>query len=286
MRIKGNTKVVGLFGYPVNHSLSPLFQNAAFAELGLNFAYFPFLVHPKDLSRAVEAIRTLNLVGVNVTVPHKEKIVNYLDETSPEVKKIGAVNTVVNQKGRLIGYNTDGEGFINSLKEKRFNPRGKRVLLLGAGGAAVSIGFSLLREKAKKVVLINRTYPRAINLSNRLKRIFPNSFLRVIKFEDRNSFPGREDIDLLINATPVGMRSGDSLLINIKGFSSKVFVYDIVYNQPTKLLKEAKKRNLSHLNGLEMLISQGALSFELWTGRKAPIDKMRKALKKAVKREE
>ncbi|NQS90446.1 shikimate dehydrogenase [Patescibacteria group bacterium] len=286
MRIKGNTKVVGLFGYPVNHSLSPLFQNAAFAELGLNFAYFPFLVRPKDLSRAVEAIRTLNLVGVNVTVPHKEKIVNYLDETSPEVKKIGAVNTVVNQKGRLIGYNTDGEGFINSLKEKRFNPRGKRVLLLGAGGAAVSIGFSLLREKAKKVVLINRTYPRAINLSNRLKRIFPNSFLGVIEFEDRNSFPGREDIDLLINATPVGMRSGDSLLINIKGFSSKVFVYDIVYNQPTKLLKEAKKRNLSHLNGLEMLISQGALSFELWTGRKAPIDKMRKALKKAVKREE
>jgi len=162
MRINGNTKVVGLFGYPVNHSLSPLFQNAAFAELGLNFAYFPFLVHPKDLSRAVEAIRTLNLVGVNVTVPHKEKIVNYLDETSPEVKKIGAVNTVVNQKGRLIGYNTDGEGFINSLKEKRFNPRGKRVLLLGAGGAAVSIGFSLLREKAKNVVLINTTYPRAI----------------------------------------------------------------------------------------------------------------------------
>lgn len=283
MKINGNTKVVGLFGYPVNHSLSPLFQNAAFAELGLNFVYIPFLVHPKDLSRAVEAIKALNLAGVNVTVPHKEKIVPYLDEVSPEVEKIIAVNTVVNQKGKLVGYNTDGQGFISSLRQRGFNLRGKRVLLLGAGGAALSIGFSLLREKVGEIVLINRTYNRAIDLSNRLKKIFPNSSLRVIKFEDRNFFAGREDIDLLVNATSVGMRAGDPLLINLKGFSCKIFIYDIVYNRPTELLKEAKKRNLPHLNGLGMLIFQGALSFELWTGRKAPLNKMREAVEKEVK---
>jgi len=278
MRIKGNTKVVGLFGYPVNHSLSPLFQNAAFAELGLNFVYLPFLVHPKNLPQAVKAIKALNLVGVNVTVPHKQKIVPYLDEISPEVEKIGAVNTVVNQKGRLVGYNTDGEGFVNSLREKGFNLRGKRILLLGAGGAALSIGFSLLREKVGEIILVNRTYNRAIDLLNRLKKISPNALLRVIKFEDRNFFPEREDIDLLINATSVGMSPEDPLLINLKGFSSKVFVYDIVYNRATGLLGEAKKRNLFHLNGLGMLIHQGALSFELWTGRKAPLDKMREAM--------
>ncbi len=279
MRIKGNTKIVGLFGYPVEHSLSPLFQNAAFTELGLNFVYLPFLVHPKDLPRAVEAIRALNLAGVNVTVPHKRKIVDYLDEVSPEVEKIGAVNTVVNQKGKLVGYNTDGKGFISSLKERRFDFQGKRVLLLGAGGAALSIGFSLLREKAEEIVLINRTQTRAVNLSNRLKRIFPSSFLRVIKFKDRDSFPGKKDVDLLINATSVGMGSGEPPLINLEGFSCRIFVYDIVY-RPTRLLKEAKKRDLPYLNGLEMLISQGALSFELWTGEKAPLNKMREAIKR------
>ncbi len=271
---------MGLFGYPVSHSLSPLFQNAAFAELGLNFVYLSFLVHPKDLARAIEAIRILNFTGVNVTVPHKEKIVDYLDEVSLEAEKIGAVNTVVNQEGKLVGYNTDGRGFISSLKGRRFNPRAKKVLLLGAGGAALSIGFSLLRERAGEVVLINRTQTRALDLSNRLKRLFPSSFLRVIKFKDRNSFPGREDMELLINATSVGMEAGDPLLINLEGFSPEIFVYDIVYNRPTQLLREAKKRNLPYLNGLGMLISQGALSLELWTGEKAPLDKMSEAVER------
>jgi len=283
MKISPAIKIVGVFGYPIAHTLSPLFQNAAFKELGLDFVYLPFLVKPEDLKKAVEAIKALNMVGVNVTIPHKKTVLSYLDELSPEAKKIEAVNTIHHCQGKLIGYNTDGEGFINSLREKgRFEPEGKNVYLLGAGGAAYGISHSLIKAGIKSLTLTNRTKEKGELLLNHLKRVFPQKcLLRFIEFHKRNSRTLLKKIDLLVNATSIGMDANDSLLINPEIFSKKIFIYDIVYNKnkKSKLIKAAIERKLPCLGGEEMLIYQGAVSFEIWTKRKAPIKIMKKAIR-------
>ena len=285
MRISGETKVVGLFGYPISHTLSPLMQNVAFREAGVNFIYLPFSVKSGDLERATRAIPALGMVGINVTIPHKEKIIDYLDEVSPEVEKIGAVNTVVNRGGRLIGYNTDGEGFIESLRTKGLSLKGKEVLLLGAGGAALAISVFLLKEGINHLVLINRTYSRALKLIHRLKKIASSQVkLEVFEFKKRNSFPGREKIDLLINTTSLGMHQQDPTAVDVNCFSTSTYVYDIVYNRKTRLLEEAEKRGMSCQGGVDMLIHQGALSFKIWTGKEPPLEKMKKAVKEHLKK--
>ncbi len=284
MKINAKTKIVGLFGYPIHHSFSPIFHNAAFAGLELDFIYLPFSVKPADLKEAVQAIKSLNITGINVTIPHKEKILPYLDEISPEAKMIKAVNTVHNKKGKLIGYNTDGEGFIQSLrKEGKFNPEGKSVFMVGAGGAAYAISFALIRAGVKKFTFTNRIFDfeRARVLFKHLKNTFKDRCeLSLIDFDKRNSRQILGKVDLFVNATSVGMHSSDDqLLIDLDFFSPDVFIYDVVYNRKTNLLREAEERKLSSLGGLEMLLYQGALSFEIWTHRKAPIETMREALK-------
>jgi len=264
MKVSGETKIIGIFGYPVTHSLSPLFQNAAFEALGLNFVYLPFLVKPEDLKGAVESIKFLNMVGVNVTIPHKKKVLVYLDELSSEAKMMGAVNTICYRDDKLIGYNTDGKGFISSLtKEGKFNPQGKRALILGAGGAAWAISFALIEAGVKRLSIANRTIKKAEILLERLKEFL-------------------NEVDLLINATSVGMHPEDSLLINPKLLAPHTFVYDVVYNKKTKLLKAAEDRNLPCLGGLGML-NQGAYSFEIWTHKKAPLKEMKEVLKEQEK---
>lgn len=281
-KIDGKTKIVGLFGYPAGHSLSPLFHNAAFVKLGLNFVYLAFSVKPEELKTAVESIRSLNIVGVNVTIPYKEKVLPYLDQVSPQAKMIGAVNTIHNKEGRLIGYNTDGNGFIESLKKQGgFDSTDKNVFLLGAGGAAYAISFALIKGGIKKLILVNRTYSRGKALLEHLKRIFQNKCqLSLIEFDERNSSFIMSEIDLLINATCIGMHSGDPLLVAPEVLPPNIFIYDIVYNRKTELLKVAEERKLASLGGLDMLVYQGALSFEIWTGRKAPIKAMKEALRK------
>lgn len=284
MKINAKTKIVGIFGYPIHHSLSPIFHNAAFAKLGLDFVYLPFSVEPKNLKGAVQAIKCLNIVGINVTIPHKEKILPYLDEISPEAEAIKAVNTVHNKEGRLIGYNTDGEGFIQSLrKEGGFNPEGKNVFMVGAGGVAYAISFALIRAGIKKLTFTNRIldFERARVLFKHLKRTFKDRCqLSLIDFHKRNSKHMLSKVDLFINATCVGMHSSDDqLLIDLDLFSPEVFIYDVVYNRKTNLLKSAEEKRLSSLAGLGMLLYQGALSFEIWTHCKAPIETMREALK-------
>lgn len=284
MKISARTKIVGIFGYPIHHSLSPIFHNAAFAKLGLDFIYFPFSVKPKDLKEAVQAIKSLDIVGVNVTIPHKEKILPYLDEISSEAKMIKAVNTVYNKKGKLIGYNTDGEGFLGSLrKEGKFNPEGKDVFMVGAGGAAYAISFALIKAGIKKLTFTNRKldFERARILFKHLKGTFKDRCeLLLIDFHKRNSRRILSKVDLFVNATSVGMRSSnDQLLIDPDLFSPDVFIYDVVYNRKTNFLKSAEERKLSSLGGAGMLLYQGALSFEIWTHRKAPIETMREALK-------
>lgn len=279
-KIDGKTKVTGVFGYPVEHSLSPLFHNAAFARLGLNFVYLPFAVKPGELKMAVKSIRSLNMVGVNVTIPHKEKVLPYLNEISPEAKAIGAVNTIHNKEGKLIGYNTDGDGFIESLKKQGgFDPKNKSVFLLGAGGAAYAISFALIKSGIKKLVLVNRTYSKGKALLEHLREIFQYKCqLSLVEFEERNSSFIMNEIDLLINATSIGMHSGDPLLITPEILPPNIFIYDVVYNRKTPLLKLAEEKKLTSLGGLDMLVYQGALSFEIWTGQKAPVKIMKEAL--------
>ena len=272
---------MGIFGYPIVHSLSPVLHNAAFAKLGLDFVYLSFPVKPEDLEDAVKAIKSLNMVGVNVTIPHKRKVLDYLDEVDHQARMMTSVNTILHQDGRLIGYNTDGEGFLESLRrEGEFDPQGKRAFVIGAGGAACAISFALVKTGIKSIILTNRTREKVKILLERLKKnVKDQCKFSLVDFSQRNS-PGIMDkVDLFINATSVGMHAGDSVLINPDIFPSNIFVYDVVYNRKTELLKEAEERNLPFLGGVGMLVYQATLSFKIWTSQKAPIDEMRNILR-------
>jgi shikimate dehydrogenase len=279
MIITGKTKIVGLFGYPVEHTLSPYMHNAAFEALGLDYCYLPLRVEPKDLKEAVTAIKALNLRGVNVTIPHKEAAIPYLDELDREAALIGAVNTILYAGGRLIGYNTDGRGFVRSLKEKGgIDPKGKRIMVLGAGGAARAIAFSLALEGVEKIFITDIIDKKAIELSSAVSN---KTSTETIYIKDLKEHIG--EVDILINATPMGMKKEDPLPISPELLSERLLVYDMVYNPPkTPLLSEAKARGAKVLGGIGMLLYQGALSFKIWTGQEPPIDVMKKAIENRI----
>lgn len=247
--------------------------------------YVPFEVAPRDLKAAVRGLRALGISGVNVTIPHKQAVLPLVDELSTEAKGIGAANTIVFRNGKAKAYNTDGEGFIRSLKsELKINPKGRSVLLFGCGGAAKAIAFVLAREGARSISFTDQIEKRARELAAKTKKDFPRCGTKHIPFLRSRIDEEALGSDLLVNASPVGMHRGDPCIINPKAMHKDLAVYDIVYNPPaTPLLKEAKKRGIKASNGLGMLLYQGALSFELFTGRKAPVSVMRAALKKAIK---
>lgn len=269
IQISGRTKITGIFGHPVEHTLSPAMHNAAFKALGLNYCYVPFLVHPDYLEDAIKAIRALNLCGVNVTVPHKEKVMPLLDEIYEEASFIGAVNTIVNSEGRLIGYNTDGRGFMQSLLESGISVEGKNVLIIGAGGASKAISY-YLSQKTKTLYLYNRSKNRAEKLIQDLKKIRDN----VTLIEDISSI---ERFHIIINATPLGLKKEDPLPFDTSLLRAEQTVCDLIYKK-TRLLEEASKKGCVTLDGLGMLLWQGLFAFELWTGKKPQVEVMRNAL--------
>jgi len=286
-------KVVGIFGYPIKHSLSPVMHKAAFEALKLDFIYLPFEVKPADLGIAVKTIKVLGFKGVNVTVPHKEKVIKYLDKLDSSAREVGAVNTIVNQDGKLggnhlVGYNTDGIGFLKSLTGK-INLRNKNVLLLGCGGAGKTIAYMLVKKKIKKLVIIEKIVSKAREVARNLLHKAKSVEVSFFSSETKNLKNVFKNIDLIVNATPLGMHPADPLPIEIKnlqcGDAHHLFVYDIIYNRETELLREAKKIGAETLGGLEMLIYQGAEAFRIWTGRKAPIGVMRKAVAKKITNE-
>ena len=278
MKIKGTTKITGVFGYPVSHSLSPVFQNAAFDSLSLDFVYIPFEVKPVFIKEAIEAIRFLNFRGINLTIPHKKDGYYLVDELDEEAKHLKVVNTIKNEDGKLIGYITDGSGFVRSIKEDgKVELKNKNVYLLGAGGAGWAISGAIVKEKIRKLLITNRTMEKAIAIKNHLKENFNFTSVELIDFENRNGI-NFQDIDIIINTTSVGMEEGDIVLIKEEKIKKNIFIYDIIYNRKTELIKTAEKLNLPHLNGLSMLVYQGAISFEIWTGKKAPIDIMKNSL--------
>lgn len=274
MKISGKTKVLGLLGYPVEHSLSPAMHNAAFEHIGLDCCYVTFPVKPGFLKDAVRSVRALNLAGVNVTMPHKENVIPLLDKVDADASFIGAVNTVVNINGKLIGYNTDGNGFMRSLSEAQIAVNKKNVLILGAGGASRAIGF-YLAKKASALFIYDIDEKKAGKLIRALNKIKNNVFS--FSFQPSAFSHQLDDIDIIINATPLGLKKGDPLPVDINLLKPRHVVCDLIYKK-TKLLDMASKKGCRTLDGLGMLLWQGAFAFELWTGKKPPVEVMRKAL--------
>ncbi|MER3490489.1 MAG: shikimate dehydrogenase [Meiothermus sp.] len=258
---------LGLIGFPLAHSLSPAMHRAALQELGLAGTYelleTPLELLPQRLAEVRQEFR-----GVNVTVPHKEHVLPFLDDLSPEAAAIGAVNTVVNESGRLVGHNTDAAGFLRGLEEAGIAYRGKRVLILGAGGAARGIAFAL-KPHAAEIWIQNRTPIRAMALAEEFGLVFVPDF----------SLEGAvRECDLLINTTSVGLKDPRSSPLPQGLLPQSGVVVDIVYNPPlTKLLQDAQARGLRTLGGLPMLVWQGALAFELWTGQRPEVSGMYRA---------
>ena len=268
--ISGTTQVLGVIGDPIAHTSSPAMHNAALAALGLDFLYSPFHVEPAALPQALAGMRALEIAGLNVTVPHKQAVMEYLDEISEEARVIGAVNTICNCDGRLLGYNTDAFGIIQSLRvDGGMEELPPRVALLGAGGAARAILYALLaQEEVEEILLLNRTVDKAETLADDLGgegRVVVGSLAEV---------GGIEEIGLLINSTALGMHPHEetSPLEDPACLHERMLVADIVYNPlQTLLMRQAEDAGARSINGLGMLAWQGARSFEIWTGVQPPV---------------
>jgi len=277
-------KIYGVLGYPAKHSLSPLMQTAAFHALKINAEYKIFEVKPEELDDFLKSLSDGNIYGLNITIPYKEVVLNYLQWKSPEVRFIDAANTIiVKDKNYLEGWNTDGIGFYRDLTiDLKFNLSDNKVIVLGAGGAAKAVTNQLARHGAKTIVIYDIDKDKSLKLADKINKEFPKC-----KALSMGSIEGLDikNIDLLINATPIGMKDADPCLIKAEMLHKNLFVYDLIYNPPeTKLLALAKKTGARTANGLGMLLHQGARSFELWTAQKAPIEIMRRALNEGVRK--
>ena len=267
----------GVIGDPIGHTLSPTIHNAAFNHLGLDFVFLAFHVKTADLENAMRGMRGLGIHGLNVTMPHKRAVISCLDEVDFTVRFLDSANTILNRDGKLSGFNTDGVGALKALLENGVDLSGKKVLLLGAGGAAKAIAFVLVPEVGELAIL-NRSAEKAEELAETLGHMFNQEVVGGALSPDAIKANLR-DSDVLVNATSAGMKPNLSQsLVAPEWLRSDLAVMDIVYNPvETKLAKDAKAAGAKVVSGVEMLIYQGAASFEIWTGKSAPIEVMRKA---------
>jgi shikimate dehydrogenase len=281
------TQHVGLLGYPLSHSISPAFQQAAFDHYSLPVRYDLWPTTSEKLEAAVSRLRGPGYLGANVTVPYKERVPALLDEVDALARSIGAVNTIAKEGSRLVGYNTDAFGFMKSLEEAGgFAPMNKNVLLLGAGGAARAAAFALVAAGVASLTIANRTVERAHSLAGDVGNSAES--VRAVPMGGDSLRAAAARADLIVNSTSVGMSHGEAqerTLLNADLIPSGVLVFDLVYNpSETPLMKEARKASARTLGGLLMLIYQGAAAFELWTERDAPIEVMVRAGRKALAR--
>jgi shikimate dehydrogenase len=284
--IDGRTQLVGLIGWPVEHSLSPTMHNAAFDALGLNWRYVPLPVPPGQVKVAVRGLAALGFRGANVTVPHKQAVMDALDSIAPDAKALGAVNTLVvsrNADGAAAigGYNTDAQGFVGALRQGGFDPEnGGSAVVVGAGGAARAVVYGLLRSGIGEIVVLNRTLERAQALVADL------GGSRARPLASETLIESARAADLLVNTTTVGMwpRVDGSVWPDSAPVPAHLTVFDLVYNPPeTRLLRQARQSGARAIGGLEMLVRQGALAFEMWTGEKAPIEAMHAACERVLR---
>lgn len=276
-RILGTTVLTGLLGYPIKHSRSPHMHNTAFRKLGLDYAYLAFDIEEGNLQEGINAMRTFNAKGFNITMPLKERVIDYLDEISDDARIIGSINTVLNNRGKLIGYNTDGRGFVKALEESKVQYLDKKIVIIGAGGAGKAVGIQLAYEGAKEIILMNRTFDKAKKIADRIHENIPTSKARALPLDESILKEELKDSHIFINCTPVGMKDSiDQSLVTDKSTLHKdLFVVDIIYDPlKTKLLTIAEEVGCKTMNGIGMMIYQGALAFKIWTGEEMPIEEI------------
>jgi len=281
--IDAKTKVIGLIGHPVEHSFSPIMHNAAFKDKGLNYVYVAFDVLPENLKYVIDGAKALGIVGFNVTIPHKIEIMKYLDEVDRDAQLIGAVNTIKIEDGRAIGYNTDGIGARIALEEEIGKVKDKNIVIYGAGGAARAVAFELAKDN--NLVIANRTVEKAEALAKEIAEKLNKKFGEEVKFAGLDV--NLEGVDIIINATPIGMHPNVDVepIVKAENMSKDMVVMDLIYNPlETVLLKEAKKANAKAINGLGMLIYQGAVAFKIWTGVEPNIEVMKDAIMRQMQR--
>jgi shikimate dehydrogenase len=259
-------------------------HNAAFEALDMDYCYIALAVEPRRMRSALNALQSLGFRGFNVTIPHKQRIMDFMDRLTPEAKLIGAVNTVEIQRDRLIGHNTDGRGFTSAFREETGRSvAGQRVLLFGAGGAARAVAYQLVLDGVRTLLIANRSSQRAQGLARNLRRLSIRCAISVLPWTEEAFEKGAQESDIIINATSVGMNPFDPPLISSTILGPRHVVCDLIYKPPvTVLLKQAQTAGATAVSGLGMLAYQGALSFEIWTGRRPPVDIMREALRQAL----
>lgn len=277
-------KKIAIIGNPVSHSLSPRMQNAALKALKLPYRYSKIELSETELESFFKQLKKNNFLGLNITIPFKEKALRFVDRLSNEAKLIGAINTVVIDSNGMKGFNTDGEGYCHSLiQETKFNPKNKNIVFIGAGGAARAILVSLCHKKIKKLTIFNRTQSKARKLCQEFKKKFPKVKFDDESLEDKSLKAAFLTTDLLINTSSAGLKGKDSLKLPLELLPKKAIVSDIVYRpRQTALLKSAKKLKLKTHEGIGMLLYQGALAFQLWTKKRAPLPIMKKELLKVL----
>lgn len=278
----------GVIGFPIAHSLSPFMQSAAFQAHNLPANYIRIEVSPETLSNSVDSFKQLPLHGWNCTIPHKIELLHLMDELGESARQLGAVNTVINQNGRLTGFNTDGQGWVRAIREDfSLDVRDLRIMILGLGGAGQAIAKQACLENCERLVLVNRNIDKAHSLLDELKKNLPphtllrtEERLKVLPWNEQLISEELNTIDLIVNASSLGLKNTDPSPISMRSLQPHLCVYDTIY-QPTQLLQNAQAAGCRSANGLSMLLHQGALSFELWTGKSAPLEVMRSALQNA-----
>ncbi len=287
--ISNTTKIIGVIGHPIKHSFSPLIQNKAFDLLNLDYIYLPFDIPTENLSSALKGMIALGIKGFNITLPHKEKVTEFLQEISEEASVIGAVNTVVNENGSLHGYNTDVNGIYESLIDVKDEIADEEVTVIGAGGAARAVIYTLIRHfKVKKINIINRTVQTAESLKDYFsaKMLFKN--IKTFELVPPDITKVLRHSKLIINSTSIGMSPevDDSATTISKSFKEEQIVFDVIYNPiKTKFLQIAEQQGAKVLSGIKMFVAQGAKSFELWTGEKMPVNEITSLLESELTKE-
>ena len=275
--ISGKTKVCALIGDPIEHTMSPAMHNAAFSKLGLDYVYVAFGVKPGELAGAINGMKSLGLPGWNVTIPHKVNVIPLLDKLDPLAEKIGAVNTVVNDNGILTGHNTDATGFLQAMLEKGVEPKGKKIAIMGAGGAARAVSF-ILADRGAYPVILNRI--EELDWAENLAAMIAKEFdieVPALELTKENLGKVLDDAEILVNATSVGMSPNDTVSpAPAELLKTDLTVYDVIYNPiKTRLLKDAEAAGAMTIGGIDMLVWQGIMAFEKWTGQKPPFDLMK-----------
>lgn len=283
-RVSGKTKLTGLIGNPIEHTVSPVLQNSLFSMMGIDGIYIPIRVPGGKLEEALRGLSACGFSGLNVTIPYKEEILQYLDEISEEAVLLGAANTIRLSDGKLYGYNTDGQGFLRAFREQTGEDfEGKTVCIIGAGGTARALSVKIATAGAERITIINRTPERAQELSSSVSRLlcergFDRAALAPLALESEEAAEALEKCDIIINTTPAGMypNTDSSPLKDDFRFRREQTVYDVIYNPAeTKLLANAKRSGCRTANGAGMLFYQGVRAFEIWTGTQIPKQKLK-----------